>query len=849
MKTNSEKRHWLFRLVTDPAGFFRDALDGMGSVLDAATPWVVLAAVILFACVVALIVRRALRAKSLAQDARRIRILPPPDVAASGGLTLWMGLHAILRPAWRRLVSGQPHLAWEVIADSDELAISLWVPNSIPPGLVERAVESAWPGARTESAPEGPLFPEPGSVAVTELALAEPEWFPIGEAPDTEPLRLALGTMTTLEPGERAVIQVLVRPALSTARYRMLRAARKLKQVPNATTPFWASGSSNGRPARVARPSMDPTIDPDIRAILAKASSPLWHTKVRVAVSSHDRAIARGRIHALAGSFAVFEGRNGFRRRRMRGGLKRFDARSFTSSYLLSVPELAQVAALPSEPVPGLDQARARTLAPPRALPKEGRLLGKADNPGQSRPVAISIDDARHHMHVVGETGTGKSTLIASMVLADAEAGRSAVVIDPKGDLIEAILERLPDHAVERTCLLDPDDPTQAVGLNVLAGDNPDLVVDHVVGVFKRIYEPWWGPRTDDIMRAACLTLVQIPGATLTEIPLLLSHDKWRKEVGERFEDDPGLGSFWMWFERLGDQQRANMIAPLLNKLRAFLLRGPVRAIVGQAEPKLDIDELINGGGLLLVRIPKGTLGEETSRLLGAFAVARVWQAAMKRASLPEDERVDTTLYVDEMHNYLALPRSFEDLLAEARGYRLSLVLAHQHMNQVPRDMREALAANARTKLVFACSPEDAGHLEKHFEPHLTAHDLQNLAAFQSACRPCLDQGHGAAFTFKTEPLEAPRTHSRAAEVRRESGERFGIARSEVEAEIVDRHMDAETDLLPPTAEDRAASKARAQSDSQSKSRSDSQSGRQPHRLSSEMGKEQVTEVVGGAGE
>jgi len=430
---------------------------------------------------------------------------------------------------------------------------------------------------------------------------------------------------------------------------------------------------------------MDPTIDPDVRAILAKASSPLWHCSIRVAVTSHNRPQARGKIHALAGAFAVFEGRNGFRRRRAIRPGARIDRRVLGNGYLLSVPELAQVAALPSEAVPGLVRARARTVAPPRELPQQGKLLGTSDHPGLSRQVAISVEDGRHHMHLIGETGTGKSTLIARMVLADAEAGRSAVVIDPKGDLVEAILGRLPASVANRTCLLDPDDGSQAVGLNVLEGDNPDLVVDHVVGVFKRIYEPWWGPRTDDIMRAVCLTLKHTNGATLTEIPHLLSDEEWRQKVGNRLRNVPGLGDFWSWYERLGEQQRATMIAPLLNKLRAFLLRGPVRAIVGQANPKLDIDALINSGGLLLVRIPKGTIGEETSRLLGAFTVARVWQAVMKRAALPEAQRADTSLYVDEMHNYLALPRSFEDLLAEARGYRLSLVLAHQHMNQLPK--------------------------------------------------------------------------------------------------------------------------------------------------------------------
>jgi hypothetical protein len=377
-------------------------------------------------------------------------------------------------------------------------------------------------------------------------------------------------------------------------------------------------------------------------------------------------------------------------------------------------------------------------------------------------------------------------------------------VIDPKGDLVESILERLPEEAIARTCLLDPDDPSRAVGLNVLAGDNHDLVVDHVVGVFKRIYEPWWGPRTDDIMRAACLTLKYTNGATLTEIPHLLSDEEWRRKVGSRLRDVPGLGDFWSWYERLGEQQRANIIAPLLNKLRAFLLRGPVRAIVGQDQPKLDIGTLMNSGGLLLVRIPKGTIGEETSKLLGAFAVARVWQAAMKRASTPEAQRPDTTLYVDEMHNYLALPRSFEDLLAEARGYRLTLVLAHQHMNQLPKDMREALAANARTKLVFACSPEDALHLERHFEPHLSAHDLQNLASFQAACRPCLSSGHGPAFTLRTEALPAG-DQKRTDTVREASSETFSLSRKQVEADIAKRLVEASTKLLPSVLDKSAA--------------------------------------------
>jgi hypothetical protein len=423
--------------------------------------------------------------------------------------------------------------------------------------------------------------------------------------------------------------------------------------------------------------------------------------------------------------------------------------------------------------------------------------LGKVDHPGIHRLAAISVADCRHHMHVIGETGTGKSTLLANLVLQDAGAGRSAVVIDPKGDLVEAILERLPEEAIERTCLIDPDDRTKAVGLNVLAGDDSDLVVDHIASVFKRIYEPWWGPRTDDIMRAACLTLRQIPGATLAEVPLLLTHYEWRRAVEDRLTDVSGIRAFWKWHDRLPEPQRAQHTAPLLNKLRGFLLRGPVRAIVGQGDPRLDISALMESGGLLLVRIPKGTIGEETSRLLGAFVITRVWQACMRRASRPERERTDTALYVDEMHNYLVLPRSFEDLLAEARGYRLSLVLAHQHMGQLPRDMRDALGANARTKVAFTCSPEDAFGLARHFAPEFDDHDLSHLDTYQAACRPCVGGGQRQAFTFQTLELP-PGSAERAREVRKRSARRFAADRVNVERDIAARQVSPLSLLLPP---------------------------------------------------
>jgi hypothetical protein len=749
------------------------------------------------------------RDRRLMVGARRVRVLSPAEIDPVGARTLWMGLHALLRPWWRRLLSGQPNLAWEIVATSEDVQVSLRVPDVVPPGLVERIVEASWQGARTQTDEDDPLHWLDGAAAVetTGLALAEPEWFPFETTPGGDPLTLGLAAMAGLADGETAAIQVLAQPATSGSRRGFRRAARNLKR---------ATGSALlGGPGRY-RPPPDPSAEGDVRAILAKASSPLWRCQVRLAVGSPSRDTARGRIHGLAGAFAVFEGRNGFRRRRIGAGIRTVRARRMARSYLLSVPELAQIACLPAAgSIPGLERAGARTVAPPRALPSAGKVLGRSDHAGVERPVAVAVADARHHLHVIGETGTGKSTLLANLVLQDVAVGRSTVVIDPKGDLAQAILERLPPDAAERTCVIDPDDKHRAVGLNVLDGEDPDLVVDHIAAVFKRIYEPWWGPRTDDIMRAACLTLTQIPGATLAEVPLLLTHFEWRRAIQLHLTDVVGVSAFWKWYDRLPEPQRAQHTAPLLNKLRAFVLRGPVRAIVGQAESRLDIGGLLDSGGLLLVRIPKGTVGEETSRLLGAFVITRVWQACMNRAARPEADRPDTALYVDEMHNYLVLPRSFEDLLAEARGYRLSLVLAHQHMGQLPREMRDALGANARTKIVFTCSPEDAFTLARHFAPELSEQDLSHLGAFQAACRPCIGGGQAQPLTFQTLPLTLGST-DRADAVKERSASAFAANRSVVEASIRTRQTNPVERLVP---------RGLVQSANQSANRSGARSG------------------------
>jgi hypothetical protein len=391
---------------------------------------------------------------------------------------------------------------------------------------------------------------------------------------------------------------------------------------------------------------------------------------------------------------------------------------------------------------------------PRRAKPKP---IGDSDA-GPRRGIGLAVADARHHLHVVGATGTGKSTLLTNLILADATAGRGVAVLDPKGDLITDLLARLPAAVGSRLIVIDPAETQAPPSWNVLDahGRDPDLVVDQIVGVFARLYAAYWGPRTEDVFRSACLTLISdadVP-VTLADIPRLLSDSAYRAARTQGLSDPAGLGGFWSWYDQLSDTGRAQVVGPVMNKLRAVLSRRFAADLFGSAASTFTLGDILDGG-ILLARLPKGLLGDDTTRLVGSLLLSGLWQAATARVETAEERRLDASIYVDECHNFLHLPGSLDDVLAEARGYHLSLTLAHQHLGQLPRDIADAVHANARNKAFFTLSPDDARALARHVGPYLTAEDLTRLDRYQLACR-LVSQGrdtHG--FTVATRPAIA----------------------------------------------------------------------------------------------
>jgi len=725
---------------------------------------------------------RGRRHQRLSHGARLVTILAPPQIQAGedGGLALWSTLLGTLRPRWRRLLFGQPHLVWEYRISAHELTIRVWVPGPVSAEQVARAVHAAWPGARTQItvAPRQPTPPPhqaPRSPAGCQvlaaggrLRLARPPALPLRSEFPIDMLRGLLTAAGGLAGGQHAIVQVLARPSWPPSRYGP---RRLLHRVLDALLPGAATTTTRSQLDRVAALELNARD----RAIVGKrrGAAAGYTTSIRYAVSTtvpadaHPQLVQdtteklRTRAHALAGAFAPYGSEhNYYRTRRLRHPLVAITNRAFpTHGDLLSVPELAALAHLPTDlVVAGMARAGAASVPPPPGIPTPGPgviPIGVTDGP-HPQPVGVRIQDAAQHFLLVGPTGSGKSWQITHQVLHAATHGRGLVNLDAsKGDLTDDILARLPAHVADKVVLFDADSPHPPPVLNPLDDPNPIRAVDNLVGVFARVWAASWGPRTEDILRCGLLTLTTQPGtANLADLDQLLSDQQYRTELTAGIED-PQLRQFWNRYDSYTDAYRAHITAPLTNKLRALLLRPFIAAAI-TGPSTVNLDNIINNGGILLARIPKGSLGTDTASLFGSLIVAGVWQAAMRRAAIPEAQRPYAHLFLDEAPQYLGGPYPISDLLTEARGYRLSLTLALQNMTQLPPELAEAISANARNKLIFAVSPEDARRLARHTHPRLTEHDLAHLDPFHLAVRPVNNLAPVPAFTAQAQPLPPP---------------------------------------------------------------------------------------------
>ena len=370
------------------------------------------------------------------------------------------------------------------------------------------------------------------------------------------------------------------------------------------------------------------------------------------------------------------------------------------------------------------------------------------------------------------------------LILSDIKAGRSVLVIDPKADLVNDILERIPEDRADEVVVIDPSDPCP-VGFNPFAFKNyrnPTLIADAILAVLKEIFSDSWGIRSQDILSGALLTLAQTEGASLLWLPTLLTDEAFRNKVTSGLKDEIGLKPFWEHFNSMRENEQRQEIAPVMNKLRQFLLRPGLRNVLGQSNPKFSLADLFYKRRIVLVPLNRGVIGAESARLLGSLIVGLTWTLALSRTNIPPERRHIVSVFIDELQDYLSLPTSLSDALAQARGVGLALTMAHQYRDQLSPEIRAGIDANARNKIIFGLNSKDAKDIAT-MAPSLTALDFMSLSRYQ-IYTSFQQKGRNTGWV-QGKTMPAPLAIQTAAELRAKSMAMYGKPASEVEAEYL----------------------------------------------------------------
>lgn len=456
--------------------------------------------------------------------------------------------------------------------------------------------------------------------------------------------------------------------------------------------------------------------------------------------------------------------------------------------FTLTSPELGALLGLvSSHDLPGLPHAIARTLPPAPAMPTHGVAIAASNHPGARRPLCLPEQDRLRHLWIIGPTGVGKSTLMANLISHDIHQGHGVIAIDARGDLITDVLAHIPNNRAEDVIVIDPTATDHPVGFNPLASHHKELAAGFVLHVLHSIYHQSWGPRTADVLRATLLTLTHATPPTggfytLCELPPLLTDPAFRRPLTSQ-PLPAGLVEFWRWYEALSDQQRLHVIAPVLNKLRAFTLSTPLRLLLGQSQG-INFADVFTRHRIVLVALKKGLLGAETAALIGSLMVAAVWHATLSRAALPPEKRHPMFLYLDEFQDIVRLPIDIGDMLAQARGLGLGTILAHQHLGQLTPEISAAILGTVQSQVAFQLQLEDAKRLAPRFMP-LTVGDLMGQGAFDIALRPCISGTTRGPVTGHTYPLPPPQRDP--AQLADASRTRYGQPRHIIETNLAAR--------------------------------------------------------------
>ena len=732
---------------------------------------------------------------------------------------------------------GQRHFSFEIIAKDGFIRYYAIVP-AVLTETVKQSIQSAYPTARIEEKREENIFTPNGTidtVAGAELTLNKEFYLPLATYEDTkrDASMAILNALSSVSKDEGAAVQILFRPAQKNW---FFPAKKYIEDTQKGKKTNKTIGASIGElamdivrapwevPSEHEKTTTETTMtnlkQDEITAITNKMRYPGFETLIRVIASSSAKPRSDALVGGVVSAFSQFNSPtlNGFKVNLFK------DPKKFTVDYtfrffplknrsnILNSVELASIFHLPEQdaiPNSQVERQLTKQVDGPAKLATEGIFLGTNEFRGVQKPIYLNDDDRRRHMYVIGQTGMGKSVFLENIAFQDMCDGRGFAFIDPHGDAVEALLKRVPEERIDDVIYFDPADIEHPVGMNMFEytnEDQKDFIVQEGISMLQSLFDPsnqgFFGPRGQHMFRNAALLLMSDPaGATFIDIPQCFTDPEFVKSK-LKYVTDKAVYDYWT--KEFPASQKSSdageVITWFASKWGPFLSNTIMRNTLGQVKSGFNIREIMDNKKIFLVNLSKGRLGDINANLLGMIFVMKFQQAAMSRQDIPESQRQDFCLYVDEFQNFAT--DSFESILSEARKYRLNLIVANQFMTQLTEKIREALLGNVGTIICGRVGVTDADLMVKAFTPTFTAEDLTKTPNHAAVCKVMMFGMPTAAFTMNLPPPMGEPNDELMRSLKTYSATKYAKTRAEVEKEINDRwNASKQSDKKPPEPE------------------------------------------------